>query len=87
MPSAASLTGGEQTPQTAAPLHAEAEAYTPEALAGYLETDRPVFVNMTADWCITCKVNERVALNRDDVKALFSTHDVLLTLFQINLKN
>ncbi len=76
MPSAASLTGGEQTPQTAAPLHAEAEAYTPEALAGYLETDRPVFVNMTADWCITCKVNERVALNRDDVKALFSTHDV-----------
>ena len=23
----------------------------------------PVFLNFTADWCITCKVNEKVALN------------------------
>ena len=51
-------------------------AYSPENLKQALASDRPVFVNMTADWCITCKVNERVALNRDDVKALFSTHDV-----------
>jgi thiol:disulfide interchange protein DsbD len=26
---------------------------------------RPVLVNMTAAWCITCKVNERVALSSD----------------------
>jgi len=26
---------------------------------------RPVFVNFTAAWCITCKVNEEVALNSD----------------------
>ncbi|MCB9987894.1 MAG: thioredoxin family protein [Rhodospirillales bacterium] len=32
----------------------------------------PLFINMTADWCITCKVNERVALNRAETKALFA---------------
>lgn len=31
----------------------------------------PVFVNFTADWCITCKANELVALNTDKVRTLF----------------
>jgi len=30
-----------------------------------------VFVNMTADWCITCQVNERVALSSDAVRDAF----------------
>lgn len=38
---------------------------------------QPVFVNMTASWCITCLVNERVALSTDDTKALFKAHDVI----------
>lgn len=38
--------------------------------------EQPVFVNMTADWCITCLANERVALNVDSTKALFEQHDV-----------
>ena len=25
----------------------------------------PLFINFTADWCITCKVNEQIALNSD----------------------
>jgi thiol:disulfide interchange protein DsbD len=28
-------------------------------------SNRVVFVNMTADWCVTCKANERGVLNRD----------------------
>ena len=31
----------------------------------------PVFVNFTADWCITCKVNEVVAIATDDTATLF----------------
>ena len=27
-----------------------------------------VFINFTADWCITCKVNEAIALNQKEVK-------------------
>ena len=40
-----------------------AEPYSPERLAELRAQDRPVFVNFTAAWCVTCKVNERVALS------------------------
>ncbi|ESP90577.1 protein-disulfide reductase DsbD family protein [Pseudoalteromonas luteoviolacea] len=35
-----------------------------------------VVVNMTADWCITCKVNEQVAFKDKALKALFEEEDV-----------
>jgi thiol:disulfide interchange protein len=41
-----------------------------------LQSDDPVFVNMTAAWCITCKINERVALNRQETRALFAANHV-----------
>lgn len=41
-----------------------------------LRGDDPVFVDMTAAWCITCKVNERVALDRDETRALFDRNKV-----------
>jgi thiol:disulfide interchange protein DsbD len=37
--------------------------------------DGPVFVNFTADWCITCKVNEQVAMT-DEVMTLFDDKGV-----------
>lgn len=39
-------------------------AYSPEALDALRAQDRVVFVNMTADWCVTCKANERNVLAR-----------------------
>ena len=38
-------------------------AYSPEALDRLRAEDRVVFVNMTADWCVTCKANERNVLS------------------------
>jgi thiol:disulfide interchange protein DsbD len=38
--------------------------------------NRPVFVNMTAAWCITCLVNERVALSTAAVKSAFSAGNI-----------
>jgi thiol:disulfide interchange protein len=38
--------------------------------------NRPVFVNMTAAWCITCLVNERVALSTDAVKSAFAAGNI-----------
>ncbi|MCW5829547.1 MAG: thioredoxin family protein [Deltaproteobacteria bacterium] len=32
---------------------------------------KPLFVNYTAAWCITCQVNERTVFSRDDVRAAF----------------
>ncbi|MFM1891871.1 MAG: hypothetical protein RLZ44_948 [Pseudomonadota bacterium] len=37
---------------------------------------RPVFVNFTAAWCITCKVNEQVALATADTRRLFADRAV-----------
>lgn len=46
------------------------------ALDQALEGDHPVFIDMTAAWCITCKVNERVALNIESTQALFQEKGV-----------
>jgi len=37
-------------------------SFSPEAVADALEQGRPAFVIFTADWCITCKLNERAVL-------------------------
>lgn len=38
--------------------------------------DGPVFVNMTAAWCITCLVNEKVVLNTNAARRLFADNNV-----------
>ena len=45
------------------------EPYTPARLAALREQGRPVFVNMTAAWCITCLVNERTVLATDAIRS------------------
>ena len=41
-----------------------------------LRATGPVFVNLTAAWCITCKVNEAVALNHEAVRLAFEAKGV-----------
>jgi len=38
-------------------------AYSPQKLAALRQAGTPVFVDMTADWCVTCKANEHVVLD------------------------
>ncbi len=52
------------------------ESFDPVKLADLLNGDDPVFVNMTAAWCITCKVNEKVALAIPSTKALFKEKNI-----------
>ena len=40
-------------------------------------TGRLVFLDVTADWCVTCKVNERIVLNAPEVVAAFRAHDLV----------
>lgn len=47
---------------------ANAEPYSAERLASLRAAGKPVFVNMTAAWCITCLVNERTTLSTAAVK-------------------
>jgi thiol:disulfide interchange protein DsbD len=53
-----------------------AEAFSPTRLAALRAEGRPVFVNMTAAWCVTCLVNERVAISSGPVRSAFAAHKV-----------
>jgi thiol:disulfide interchange protein DsbD len=43
-----------------------------------LAAGQPVFVDFTASWCLSCQVNERVALSRPEVIEAFQAHNVVL---------
>jgi thiol:disulfide interchange protein len=46
-----------------------AEPFSEARLAELRSAGRPVFVYFTADWCLTCKVNEAAVLDQDEVAA------------------
>lgn len=52
------------------------EPWTPARLAELRAAGRPVLVNMTAAWCITCLANERVALASERFRAELDRHGV-----------
>jgi thiol:disulfide interchange protein DsbD len=48
-----------------------AEPFSPDRLAALRAQGRPVLVNFTAAWCVTCQVNERIAFSSPSVAAAF----------------
>jgi len=58
-------------------VEVDAEPYASSALRAYLNDGRSVFINMTADWCITCKVTEKRLLKTESVDQLFEDHGVI----------
>jgi suppressor for copper-sensitivity B len=68
-PAVVSKTGGSQLIPWIRFDRQEAESL---ARSGHL-----VFVDVTADWCFTCKVNERLALETPVVAASFERHGVI----------
>ncbi|MEP7222784.1 MAG: protein-disulfide reductase DsbD domain-containing protein [Novosphingobium sp.] len=57
-------------PQASASLLAS-EQFSETALATARASGKPVFVYFTADWCLTCKVNEAAAIEREEVRDAF----------------
>lgn len=47
-----------------------------EVIAGHREAGRHVFVDFTAEWCVTCKVNKRVSLETEMVKEAFKANNI-----------
>ncbi|MGH7476798.1 MAG: thioredoxin family protein, partial [Longimicrobiales bacterium] len=54
------------------------EPYSEQRLAELRAEARPVFVDFTAAWCLSCQVNERVALNSGAAREAFAEADVAL---------
>ncbi len=63
-------------PAAAAAADPCAEAWSAARVEALRAEGRPVFVNATAAWCITCQVNERVALRGAAVRDAFAARGV-----------
>ena len=64
--------------RSAKPADAAWQAFSPAAVEGLARSGRPVFVDFTAAWCVTCQVNKRLVLNNDDVRQAFAAKNVAL---------
>jgi thiol:disulfide interchange protein/DsbC/DsbD-like thiol-disulfide interchange protein len=54
------------------------QRFTKDSLEKALASGRPVFVDFTADWCLTCKTNERFAIDTPQVRKAFSNQNAIL---------
>jgi len=53
------------------------EQFSLERLDSHLRENRPVFIDFTADWCLTCKVNEKTVLSDDRVVEAFASKGIV----------
>lgn len=51
--------------------------YSADRLDALRSEGKTVFVNMTADWCVTCKANEKRVLDTDAFRAQLADHDAV----------
>ncbi|MCS6996414.1 MAG: thioredoxin family protein [Casimicrobiaceae bacterium] len=54
------------------------QPWSPEAVAAANAAGKPVFVDYTAAWCVSCQANKRLVLSREDVLSAFAAKGVVL---------
>ena len=52
--------------------------YSPALIEEFAKANRTVFIDATADWCLTCKTNEAAVLNRDEFRRAMDSLNVAL---------
>jgi thiol:disulfide interchange protein len=68
------LQAGANLPQAAT---SDSQPYSATTLAELRAAGKPVFLNVTADWCITCLTNEKIALGSNAVKTAFANQGII----------
>jgi thiol:disulfide interchange protein len=53
------------------------QSFSLPLLQTHISTQRRVFVDVTASWCITCKINEKTTLNTDKMTSFFNKNDII----------
>ena len=72
----ASWRGMDATSDTLTSMGDDTVAWSEQRLQALRDQGQPVFVDVTADWCITCIANEQAVLFTDTMTAAFATHGV-----------
>jgi thiol:disulfide interchange protein len=54
------------------------QPWSAEAVTRFQSQGRPVFVDFTASWCLSCQVNERIALSKPEVQKAFADANIIL---------
>ncbi len=54
------------------------QRYTPSKVEQAIKNNRPVFIDFTANWCITCLVNKKTTLQSDKLAELVKEKNILL---------
>lgn len=52
--------------------------YSPALIEEFAKANRTIFIDATADWCLTCKTNEAAVLNRDEFRRAMDSLNVAL---------
>jgi len=73
----ASMRGLDGADPGSTTLSADYLPWSGSEVAALRQSGRPVFVDVTADWCITCKANETTVLFTDDITTAFAEHGVV----------
>ncbi len=69
------------SPRAGVSVAAAPSAFLPfsdSALQVARDTGKPVFVDVTAAWCLTCQVNKKTVLETSEAQELFAQHEVVL---------
>lgn len=53
------------------------QIFSPETLKEAIDQGQTVFVDITADWCITCQANKRLTLHQAEVSDLFKEKNIV----------
>ncbi|MGL5837830.1 MAG: protein-disulfide reductase DsbD family protein, partial [Sphingorhabdus sp.] len=64
--------------RAAGPTELHGQPFDGERLAALRAQGKPVFLYFTADWCVTCKVNEAAAIDRAETERLFRKKGITL---------
>ena len=51
--------------------------YSPELVAEFAKAGRTIFIDATADWCLTCKANEAAVLDQEDFRKAMDSAGVI----------
>jgi thiol:disulfide interchange protein/DsbC/DsbD-like thiol-disulfide interchange protein len=72
------LPGTVRTPSAETAGVLPSQPFSEAALAKVQAQGKPVFAYFTADWCLTCKVNEAAAIEREETRAAFAKAGVVV---------